>query len=291
MSSPFYFVTGANRGLGLAISKGLVKLGHRVILGCRSEAAAAEAITTIAEELSKELGGEASSVKAQMSYVFVDLEKPETFAKSVEMLEAIVGEQKLAALINNAGFVQHNDTTEAIAVKTITINYTNTVRFTEAVIGLVADGGRVVVMGSRVGLLTELSSEAFRERFQSENLTFAELDAFVEGYLAASTDATQFAKGYTTTPYNMSKVAINTWTRLFAARPDIVGRKITVTSCCPGWVRTAMTGNIGKKSTEEGADTPIWLATSDEPAALATGKFFGERAEFPLMSTYEWSLE
>jgi NAD(P)-dependent dehydrogenase (short-subunit alcohol dehydrogenase family) len=47
----------------------------------------------------------------------------------------------------------------------------------------------------------------------------------------------------------------------------------------PGWIRTRMGGPNAPGALPEGADTPVWLATSDEPAALVTGRYFKERRE------------
>lgn len=42
----------------------------------------------------------------------------------------------------------------------------------------------------------------------------------------------------------------------------------------PGWVRTKMSGDAAPLDVAAGADTPVWLSTSDEPA---TGLFFHDR--------------
>ncbi|MDR1824762.1 MAG: SDR family NAD(P)-dependent oxidoreductase [Bifidobacteriaceae bacterium] len=45
----------------------------------------------------------------------------------------------------------------------------------------------------------------------------------------------------------------------------------------PGWVRTKMSPAEAPLSVAEGADTPTWLAASNDPAALVTGEFFTNR--------------
>jgi NAD(P)-dependent dehydrogenase (short-subunit alcohol dehydrogenase family) len=47
----------------------------------------------------------------------------------------------------------------------------------------------------------------------------------------------------------------------------------------PGWVRTKMGGPGAPDSIPEGADSPVWLATSDEPEALRGGRLIRRRAE------------
>jgi NAD(P)-dependent dehydrogenase (short-subunit alcohol dehydrogenase family) len=50
----------------------------------------------------------------------------------------------------------------------------------------------------------------------------------------------------------------------------------------PGWVRTRMSGDQAPLDVDEGADTPVWLATSDDPAATGTGALFERRQQIRL---------
>ena len=45
----------------------------------------------------------------------------------------------------------------------------------------------------------------------------------------------------------------------------------------PGWIRTRMGGPGATDDLPEGAETQIWLATSDDPAATVTGHYFKRR--------------
>jgi NAD(P)-dependent dehydrogenase (short-subunit alcohol dehydrogenase family) len=47
----------------------------------------------------------------------------------------------------------------------------------------------------------------------------------------------------------------------------------------PGWIKTRMGGSGAPDELPEGADTQVWLATSDEPAALASGRYLYRRGE------------
>jgi NAD(P)-dependent dehydrogenase (short-subunit alcohol dehydrogenase family) len=82
-----------------------------------------------------------------------------------------------------------------------------------------------------------------------------------------------FAEGLTgPAAYSISKAALNAVTLVASqSLPPIV----KINSCCPGWVRTRMGGSSASRSVEEGADTPVWLATL--PDAGPTGGFFRDK--------------
>ena len=47
----------------------------------------------------------------------------------------------------------------------------------------------------------------------------------------------------------------------------------------PGWIKTKLGGPGATGELPAGADTPVWLATSGEPEALVTGRFFKWRRD------------
>lgn len=78
--------------------------------------------------------------------------------------------------------------------------------------------------------------------------------------------------------YRMSKTALNMMTRLLALElkdhPDVL-----VNAAAPGWVKTELGGDDAPRSPEEGAKTPVWLATL--PAGGPTGGFFRDQTPYP----------
>lgn len=78
--------------------------------------------------------------------------------------------------------------------------------------------------------------------------------------------------------YRTSKAALNMLTKLLALElkdhPDIL-----VNAAAPGWVRTELGGADAPRTTEEGARTPVWLATL--PAGGPSGGFFRDQAPHP----------
>lgn len=77
--------------------------------------------------------------------------------------------------------------------------------------------------------------------------------------------------------YRVSKTALNALTRMLAA--ELEDENILVNSCCPGWVRTDMGGPSARRSVQEGADTPVWLATLTDDGPR--GGFFRDRLPIP----------
>ena len=76
----------------------------------------------------------------------------------------------------------------------------------------------------------------------------------------------------------MSKIALTAATivqqRQFDEKSN---RDIVVNACCPGFIKTDLTSHKGTGTPEQGADTPVYLATLENNIRSPRGEFVAER--------------
>ncbi|KAL8226083.1 hypothetical protein R6Q57_018640 [Mikania cordata] len=270
-------VTGGNRGIGFEITRQLALQGLTVILTSRDTYVGEEATKTLLEE--------------GLKVVFHQLDIVD--CESTELFSAWVKEKYggINILINNAGISYNIGSENSVecAWKVIDTNYFGTKNIVKSVIPLMrssAEGARIVMVSSRLGRLNgrrnRIADVALRQQLENiESLSEDIIDSTINKFLEQVKDGSWINGGWpqNNTDYSLSKLAVNAYTRLMARTllEQPKGQKIYINCCCPGWVKTAMTGWAGLTSPEEGADTPVWLALL--PGLSISGKFFAERRE------------
>ncbi|KAL3835424.1 hypothetical protein ACJIZ3_010160 [Penstemon smallii] len=270
-------VTGANRGIGFEIAHQLASHGLTVILTSRE--------TGVGEEAAMVLQ------KGGLNVVFhqLDIVVPSSIEAFAEWIKENYG--GIDILVNNAGvnFNASSDNSVEFAEKVISTNYFGTKNMIKAMIPLTRpsdSGARIINVSSRLGRLNgrrnrigniELRKQLENDESLSEELIDQTMHAFLEQVKDGSWTNGGWPQVFT--DYSLSKLAVNTYTRLMARilSDRLEGEKIYMNCYCPGWVKTAMTGWAGHTSPEEGADTAVWLALL--PDQFVSGKFFAERRE------------
>lgn len=251
-------VTGSNRGIGHEIARQLVNRGLRVIATARDADAGAKAAAEIGAEFAPLDVASVSSIDAFAEYL-------------------IQKEGGLDIYVANAGVALDGFNAE-VARKTIDINFYGALRSTDKLLPLFRSGARIVMVSSGMGELSCLGPE-LREQFAAPNLDRTTLLGLVERFVAEVGAGTHEKSGFPSSAYRVSKVALNAYVRILARELASDPRGILVNATCPGWVKTRMGGNSAPTSIEQGADTPVWLATL--PEGGPTGGFFREQRAIP----------
>ncbi len=232
-------VTGANKGIGREISRQLGKQGMTVLIGARDEARGTEA--------ANELRGEGMDAR----FLLIDVTDEATVEAARDQTENEFG--RLDVLVNNAGVGGGPWQASAYDAQTMRHNYETNVF------------GVVTVTRVLLPLLRRSSSA--RVVNMSSPL----------GSLALMSDPEHPVAGVGLLAYNSSKTALNAVTVMYAN--ELRGTGILVNSANPGFVATDLNDHQGELTVEEGARTPVRLATL--PEGGPTGKFFGEDGEVP----------
>lgn len=136
-----YAITGANRGIGLALTRTLIARGDAVIAICR--------------QTSPELEATGTRIVAG-----VDV----TDDGSVEALGRALAGSSIDVLVNNAGILEPDllSTVEMDAVRRqMETNAFGPLRVTRALLPLVPSGGKIVVVTSRMGSIADNGSGGY----------------------------------------------------------------------------------------------------------------------------------
>jgi len=254
-------ISGANRGIGLEVSRQLARRGVHVVMTSRDEAkgrAATEALR-VTDGLS-------------VSYHPLDVTREESIRALAEHLKAEHG--GLDILVNNAGIALDGFNAE-VARTTIEVNFFGPLHLTEALLPLIRKSGRIVMISSGVGDRSRLSSPLKARFSHIEALTREEIVGLMRQFVTDVEEGKHAAAGWPSSAYAVSKIGLNALTVLFAKELAKDGRGILCNAVCPGWVRTDMGGPGASRSLEQGAETPVWLAL--EPPGTPSGAVFRDK--------------
>jgi len=230
-------VTGANRGLGLEVARGLGRAGATVIVGARDAAAGRRAAEALRAD-----GVDAEAVTLDV-----------TSRASAQVAANEIGERhgRLDVLVNNAGILpEATEPAEELVDldlfrRTFEVNLLGAVNVVQHVLPLLrrSAAGRIVNVSTTMGSL--------RDQLDPASPYF----------------------GLVVPAYQGSKAALNGLT--IALAKQLADTPITVNAVCPGWLQTDLGGADNRAAAPltaaEGAEIVVALATG--PAGGQTGRF------------------
>ncbi|MBV8732451.1 MAG: SDR family oxidoreductase [Acidobacteriia bacterium] len=215
-------VTGANKGIGYEIARGLAKQGMTVLLGCRDLNRGETAAGRLAHE-------GLSAVP-----LLLDVSRGETIRAAAAEIDSKYG--KLDVLVNNAGIAmefgaQPSQANLDLVRQVYETNLFGPMAAIQAMLPLLlrSNAGRIVNVSSGLGSLS-LSSDPNSPYANFRNLG-----------------------------YNSSKTALNAVTLLFAN--ELRDTPVKVNAIDPGYVATDLNNNSGPRTPEQGAQIAIQMAT------------------------------
>ncbi|MEO8180662.1 MAG: SDR family NAD(P)-dependent oxidoreductase [Deltaproteobacteria bacterium] len=278
-------VTGANKGIGLAIVEAILEqqASAHVLLGSRDrdrgEAARAGLLAKQPEWA------------ARLAVLELDVAREASVAAAArEVAERQGGNlAPLSAIVNNAGVGGEGALRDVLAVNVLGIRHT-----CEAFLPLLEPaGGRIVNVTSASGPVFVAGCSPERRRFLVDpRIEWSALRSFLDECLAIEGGAKAFAaRGLGAgDAYGLSKACANAYTLILAREHP----RLVVNACTPGFIETDMTRpfaagqgktarQLGMKPPQAGTIAPCFLLFHDD---VGSGRFYGSDAQRSPLDRY-----
>lgn len=255
-------VTGANRGVGLAVVRSLCKkFDGDVYLTSRNKENGQKAVAQL----------EAEGLHPKFHQL--DIASTDSIAAIKQHILQRYGGIDL--LVNNAAIAFRAGSTVPFVDKaneTVGINFTGTLNLSRAFFPFLRPHARIVMVSSGVSDISLLEKH-LQERFMSPNVTEDDVVELLDEFLVAAATGNHKENGWPSWPNAVSKMGMNALTRVYAKELANCGKEdILINACCPGWVKTGMADENAPLTPDQGAETPVYLSLL--PAGSPTGHFW-----------------
>lgn len=280
-------VTGGNKGVGLACVRQLALQYPKsafnngpllIYLTARNKERGERALGEILKDpqLKSARALRQDGGLSDVKYLALDIDSQDSIS---EFADTIKREHPdgIDMLINNAGVALEGFDAEVVR-KTLHCNYYGTLEMCQRLLPHIREGGRVVNVASMAGHIDQRYSSAIRQRFL-ESRSIADVTKLMQEFHKAVEDG-GYSQDWPGAAYKVSKAGVIGMSRALARDKAATGSTILINSCCPGYVQTDMTKNRGRKTPDQGAETPVMLALGD--IGNSTGEFWssGRRVDW-----------
>jgi len=262
-------VTGASRGIGYSIGRELaVRMpGAHLYLTTRQGGN----VQALEANLRKDIGSPSDNVKFRM----MDLKDKRSIVKFADVVRK--KHNRLDILVNNAAVFHKPPASVHQACETLPLyskeveeiirtNYFGLKTITEYFIPYLAPNSRIVNISSHLAMLNQEdpASAKLLTSFSDPDLTMSMLDSLVSSYMSSIKEGSWSSSGWPDCGYSVSKVAVNTFTRLLQAQLATSHPKlgVSVNAVCPGTRHSKM--RLEEEDTisaQDSADMISYLAT------------------------------
>ncbi|KAG9569687.1 NAD(P)-binding protein, partial [Aureobasidium melanogenum] len=265
-------VTGANKGIGLAIVRNLalsypssaLRNGPLVIYLCaRSASRGADAVKALQDDPQLKKAKVLAHDGGDTTITFREFDVSDQ--SSIHAFADFLRKEHpdgIDVLINNAGIAMDGFNSDVVK-QTLATNYYGTLEATQSILPLIRPGGRLVNVSSMAGKLNKYTPQLRDAFIAASKSGVSDCTALMQQFTKAVQDGKEKELGWPSAAYAVSKAGTTAFTKAIAAEEDKKGRGVLVNACCPGYVNTDMTKGNGVKTPDEGAKTPVMLALGD----------------------------
>jgi len=274
-------VTGSNKGIGLAIVRGLCKVfDGDVFLTARNEERGKNAVSLLEKEGLKP------------KFHILDINNHESIVTFKEYLE--IRYKGLDILVNNAAILYPDDSKELLSVmarETIKVNYLSNLDVCEVLFPLLRPHARVCNMSSLgCQFAYKALSPEIKKRIRNPSITLPEVTDLMNKFVENVENGSYIKEGYTLSHdngmgvYCFSKIGVTLMSAIQQKQLDASGKEdVIINSVSPGYVNTDMTQGKGHLTPDEGAVTPLYSCLLSENMKSPKGEFIRDSEIFDWM--------
>lgn len=261
-------VTGANKGLGFSIVKGLCqKFKGIVYLTARDKNRGLQAVENLNQLGLKAIFHELDVTNSDSVQNFADFIKSE--------------HNGLDVLVNNAAILEWdaNYPSYDAAKRNIDTNYKSLLTIEKCLYPLLRDGARVVNISSACGHLSNIKNKKWINDLIDPDLTTEKINEFVDEYLKSVQNGTfnknDFADDGKHAEHRVSKIALTALTRV--QQKKYMDRNISINAVHPGHIKTDMANGGGEIEADEAASVVLYLILDASPKLKGTFMWYNKK--------------